>query len=83
MVATSGVRLSAGVGWKLIASSPSALTVKCNSDSYWWIAITSSTSAPTCEGEKYFGDISWEAGAITGYVWLHCCSESCEFAVTQ
>ena len=83
MAATSDLRLSAGMGWKLIASSPSALTVKCNSESQWRIAITSSTVAPTCYGEKHYGAVSWEAGSITGYVWLRCCSESCEFSVTQ
>lgn len=83
MTATSDLRISNGMGWKLIASSPSALTVKCESAAHWKIAITSSTVAPTCSGEKYFGEVSWEAGSITGYVWLKCCSESCEFSVTQ
>ena len=83
MAATSDLALSNGKGWKLIASTPSALTVKCNSESEWRIAITNSTAAPTCYGEKYYGNVSWEAGPITGYVWLHCLSEACEFSVTQ
>ena len=56
--------------WTKVASNPTAVTIKSNTNGPWYLAITSADSAPTVRGEYYDGPISWVGGTITGYIWI-------------
>lgn len=58
--------------WTQVAASPSAITIKSNSLGKWHVAIKDTVGAPaaTLNGEVHPGGVSWEAGSITGTVYI-------------
>lgn len=69
--------------WVLVATSPTALTIKSNGPDTWHLAIKDTAGAPldTLIGEIHQGYATWESGSVTGSVYVRSATGA-SFAVT-